>query len=72
METTTAHCQFCGRAFVGKEQTVKGTIKNHERYCIRHPGNGGKQVRVEVETPAGVSLGDGGADTQQVIVVILA
>lgn len=66
MDTTTGHCQFCSRAFVGKKQTVKGTIKNHERYCIRNPGNGGKQVRVEVETPVGVSLGDESGDARQV------
>lgn len=56
MEVTTANCRFCSREFVGKEQTVRGTLKNHERYCIRNPANGAKHTQAD----------DGSGDTRQV------
>lgn len=50
---STTQCQYCARSFAGKEQSVRGIIKNHERYCIRNPNNspttsgfsGSQQVR---------------------------
>ena len=58
MEVASANCRFCSREFVGKEQTVRGTIKNHERYCIRNPANGAKQTQADVD--------DGSGNTHQV------
>ena len=37
---------------------MRGTIKNHERYCIRNPANGPQQAEVDVD--------DGSGDTNQV------